>query len=117
MKIETVTSVNPAAPKNAGSQTEEVTQGMGSEAVLAEKVAGRDEKKVAPEEVLGKIQSLTENGLYSVRFEMNQDAERLVVKVVDQQSGELIRQIPPEDFLGTAKRLRDLRGVLFETKS
>ena len=41
----------------------------------------RDEKRVAPEEVLSKIKDLTENGTYSVRFEMNRDVNELVIKV------------------------------------
>ena len=47
-----------------------------------------------------------------VRFEVDQDTDRLVVKVVDRASGELIRQIPSEEVLRIAKLLGKVPGVL-----
>lgn len=76
-----------------------------------------DEKKVAPEEVLKKISDLTENGLYSVRFEKNEEVNRLVIKLVSSSSGEVIRQIPSEELLGSARFLHDLRGNMINTES
>lgn len=75
------------------------------------------EKKVPSEEVLTKIKRLTEEGLYSVRFEMDQEIDLLVVRVVDRESGDLIRQIPSEEVLGVSKSLRELRGLLVNTES
>ncbi len=74
------------------------------------------EQEVAPEEVLDRIKSLTEDGLYSVRFEMDKDAGDVVIKLVDSESGELLRQIPAEEILGLNKTLRDLRGLMVNTK-
>jgi flagellar protein FlaG len=47
-----------------------------------------------------------------VRFEVDEDTDRLVVKVVDRASGELIRQIPSEEVLRIAKLLGKVPGVL-----
>jgi len=47
-----------------------------------------------------------------VRFEVDADTDRLVVKVVDRASGELIRQIPSEEVLRIAKLLGKVPGVL-----
>jgi flagellar protein FlaG len=38
---------------------------------------------------------------------------RVVMQVVDKDSGELIRQFPDEDALALADRLEDMRGLLF----
>ncbi|MBO9515099.1 MAG: flagellar protein FlaG [Variovorax sp.] len=40
-----------------------------------------------------------------VRFEVDDETDRLVVKVVDRASGELIRQIPSEEVLRIARLL------------
>jgi len=77
----------------------------------------RDEKKVNPEEILDKIKEVSQDGYYSVRFEKNDDLEELVVKVVDKESEEVIRQIPPEEILELRETLRDLRGNLVDTQS
>jgi len=75
-----------------------------------------EKKQVQPEELLQQIKSLTEDGLYSVRFENDNDANAMVVKVVDRETDEVIRQIPPEELLDLTKRLNDLRGNLVDTE-
>lgn len=72
-----------------------------------------ESKQIQPEELLSQIKALTEDGLYSVRFE-NNDVGKLVVKVVDQDSDEVIRQIPPEELLQLTQRLNDLRGNIVD---
>lgn len=47
-----------------------------------------------------------------VRFEVDSETERLVVKVVDRESGELIRQMPSEEVLRIAKVLGRVPGLL-----
>jgi len=73
--------------------------------------------QVQPEELLQSIKSLTDNGVYSVQFEMHKETDDLVINLVDQESGEVIRQIPPDEILGLHKSLADLRGNLVQTES
>ncbi len=76
-----------------------------------------ESKQIQPEELLQQIKSLTEDGLYSVRFESNNDANELIVKVVNSETNEVIRQIPPEELLTLTQRLTDLRGNLVDTET
>ncbi len=73
-------------------------------------------KSAQPEELLGQIKALTENGVYSVRFE-NNDSDQLIVKVVDTETDEVIRQIPPEELMELTKSLNELRGNIVDTVS
>ncbi len=73
--------------------------------------------QIQPEELLQNIKALTEDGLYSVRFEMYRDTDELVINLIEQESGEVIRQIPAEEILGLHKVLADLRGNLVKTAS
>jgi flagellar protein FlaG len=75
-----------------------------------------EKKQIQPEELLSQIKALTEDGLYSVRFENDSDAGEMVVKIVDNESDEVIRQIPPEELLELTQRLNDLRGNLVDTE-
>ncbi len=49
-----------------------------------------------------------------VRFEVDKDTDKLIVKVVDSTSGEVIRQIPNEDVLRIAKLMSDGNGLLVD---
>jgi len=75
------------------------------------------ESKLPPEELLNQIKSITEDGLYSVRFERDSGTEDLVVKIVDSETDEVIRQIPPEELLNLSKHLKELSGNLVNTVS
>lgn len=49
----------------------------------------------------------------SVQFQVDPDYKELIVKVVDQDTGKLIRQIPTEDVVRMSKSMDNLKGLLF----
>ena len=49
----------------------------------------------------------------SVQFQIDPDYKELIVKVVDQDTGKLIRQIPTEDVVRMSKAMDSLKGLLF----
>lgn len=75
-----------------------------------------EKQQVQPEELLSQIKGLTEEGAYSVRFENDDDAKQLVVKIVDTESDEVIRQVPAEEVLTLSARLQELRGNIVNTQ-
>ncbi|HHL33486.1 MAG TPA: flagellar protein FlaG [Desulfobulbaceae bacterium] len=75
------------------------------------------QKKIQPEELLSQIKSLTDDGRYSVRFEKNDDIHEMVVKIVDQKTDEVIRQIPPKELINLTKHLQELQGSIVDTVS
>jgi len=77
----------------------------------------QQDSKIPPEELLSQIKTVTENGLYSVRFERDRATEDLIVKIVDSDTDEVLRQIPPEELLNLSKHLKELRGNLINTVS
>lgn len=112
MKVE-LTSVGGGTPTPTTSPAENIERNRHkaeSEPELAD-----SEKIVAPEEVLNKIKALTDDGVYSVRFENDEQSKQLVISLVDADSGELIRQIPPEELIGISEKLTNLRGSLLDT--
>lgn len=71
---------------------------------------------IQSEELLQNIKALTEDGIYSVRFEVDEPTSDLVINLIDQE-GEVIRQVPSEEILGARKKLAELRGNILETES
>lgn len=114
MKVEQATLSGPATAKTP-SGAESIDRNRGKVIELQE--PSQDPKKVAPEEILNKIKELTDNGNYTVRFEVNESSNQMVIHLLDAESGEEIRQIPPEELLTISERLNDLRGNLVDTTS
>ncbi|WP_067099952.1 flagellar protein FlaG [Marinomonas atlantica] len=51
-----------------------------------------------------------------ISFEKTDDGENNIVKVIDQNTGDIVRQIPSEEFLEMSKRLDDIFGELNDLK-
>lgn len=49
-------------------------------------------------------------------FNIDEDSGVQVVKVIDEQTGDLIRQIPNEEALEIAKKLSEVAGLLMKTE-
>ncbi len=76
-----------------------------------------EKKQIQPEELIKQIKSLTDEGLYSVRFERDERSHGMVIKIVDQEKDEVIRQVPAEEVLEMRAALDNLRGNIIDTQS
>ena len=101
----------PKAAESIDAGRKELAKGQ----VDAEKSSQGGGNSVQPEEILSQIKALTEDGLYSVRFENSQEFHEMVVKVVDNKTDEIIRQFPAEEVLGMRASLAELRGQIVNT--
>jgi flagellar protein FlaG len=59
------------------------------------------------------MQAMHQVGL---EFSVHKKTGETVVKVVDTNTGKLIRQIPPQEMLDLADKLEDMMGILFDKK-
>jgi flagellar protein FlaG len=115
MNIDTI-NANTVAPPRGNEPTQQVDR-QRKEAKAKPQQGTAEQNKVQAEELLTEIKTLTDNGAYSVRFEKNEDSQELIVKVVDQETDEVIRQIPPEELVNLSKHLRELQGNIVDTVS
>lgn len=61
------------------------------------------------QDALGTMHEYVQNVKRELQFSVDQDLGRTVVKVVDSESGDLIRQIPEEVFLDLARKVKEDR--------
>lgn len=54
---------------------------------------------------------------YGVQFDLNEHESQVVTRIIDQDSGEVIRQIPAEEVLQVAERLSEVRGRLLDLEA
>jgi len=50
----------------------------------------------------------------SMDFDVDQSLGKTVVRVRDNNTKEVVRQIPDEEMLALSKKIRDIRGLLFD---
>jgi len=117
MNIQSVTSGIPEQRNGLNFGAELIQRNRQSVKDPAQAADKSGKNQVQSEELLQNIKALTDNGTYSVRFEMNQDTDELVINLVDSETGETIRQIPPKEILGMHEALAQLRGNIVETQS
>jgi flagellar protein FlaG len=63
------------------------------------------------------VQEVAQPGASVLEFHTDAETGRVVVKITDSATGELVRQIPMEEMLALAKSLDRLQGLLFQTKA
>ncbi|MEM7164931.1 MAG: flagellar protein FlaG [Planctomycetota bacterium] len=51
---------------------------------------------------------------HDLRFQVSGDSHELVVQVIDQQSDEVVREIPPDHLNGLRKHFEELTGTLLD---
>jgi len=70
--------------------------------------------RVALEQAVGKVRDALQQSGSQLQIEVDQDLHRVVVKILNRDSGEVIRQIPPQEVIDLAKDLANHKGLLFE---
>lgn len=70
--------------------------------------------RVALEHAVSKVKEALQQSGSQLQIEVDPDLERVIVKILKGDSGEVIRQIPPKEVIDLAKNLSGAKGVLFE---
>lgn len=78
---------------------------------------GDKEQRAAVEEAVSSIEKFTQSIRRDLSFSLDDSSGRVVVKVTDSTSGEVIRQIPSEEALRLAERLDEARSLLFKAEA
>ena len=50
---------------------------------------------------------------FKLSFSIDKETRRVVVSVIDKETGEVIREIPPSELLAIAREMEKLKGILF----
>ncbi|HRI37152.1 MAG TPA: flagellar protein FlaG [Nitrospira sp.] len=75
---------------------------------------GAPTDRVALEQAVSKVKEAFQQSGSQLQIEVDPDLERVIVKILNGDSGEVIRQIPPKEVIDLAKNLSGAKGLLFE---
>lgn len=116
------TSMQAMAAAPARSQTEstarvetraENVQQTGNAQEQAQRVPSAGELQKALEEVEKAVAPMAQ----SLQFSLDKDSGKTVVKVMDTDTNEVIRQIPSEEVLAISKAVDKLKGLLLKQQA
>jgi len=62
------------------------------------------------------VNAIYDSSSYSLEFTTHENTNKTVINVVDQASGEVVRQIPPEEILSLQQKLGEYKGNFVNTK-
>jgi flagellar protein FlaG len=103
-------SILPAAP--SGNVT--------ASAAAPPKAASAPAKPPSQEQVqaaIREIQASIKNTASDLRFSVDKETGKTVVSIIDQASGETIRQVPNEEMLDIAKAVGRMQGLFINSKA
>jgi flagellar protein FlaG len=53
---------------------------------------------------------------FKLNFSVDPDTQTVIAKVINAQTGKIIREIPPPELLALAKSMKEMEGLLFDEK-
>ncbi len=125
MDIVGITNSNMASVQNATTQntiTQENVSNLSSQTTLALTQTQSDTKKntnlssISKGDIKNLVQKLNDTIKQlndSVKFSYSEDIKGLIVKVIDNKTGQVIRQIPPEELIKLEASLAQSIGLIF----
>lgn len=99
----------------SGSEAVATENSLPAKAAPAVKAEPGSPEKVA--DAVKQIEQFTQSVAQNLKFSIDEDTGKTVVKIMDSQTNELIRQIPSEEAINIARTLGKIEGVLFNDQA
>jgi flagellar protein FlaG len=69
---------------------------------------------------MGQVSSQVQDTLgmmdFKLNFSIDPHTQTVIAKVINAQTGKIIREIPPPELLALAKSMKEMEGLLFDEK-
>lgn len=110
----------PKSPHERGRPVQPASSGAKPQARPAPEAPPREESPPERDAVESKVNDFN-RGLASlsqtkVRFRVDPGLDELLVSVVDMDTDEIVRQIPSEEMVEIAQRMREIQGILLDRR-
>jgi len=114
MNVDTISSPGGSVQQQLKPAEQIDTARKNKDSFISEPEVAVESPKIQPEELIQQIKSVTQDGNYSVRFEQDDDMSQMVVKIFDNETQEVIRQMPAEELLNFKATFAELVGNLVD---
>lgn len=123
MSVESMNASNVAANTQVAQQPQTQQTSRSGEAEVVNKSAlsqsessEKPSQKMTADEVqvvVDKLNEFMQNDQRNLSFSIDKDTEDMVVKVMDTETQEVIRQFPSEETIKLAKHIEGMLGLIF----
>lgn len=111
-------AAKPAAADAQPIQTTNVSiQAVAPALAGGESAASSSRNAESLQEAVGKINEFIQVVRRDIHFSVDESSGRTIITVVDAETQEIVRQIPPEEILAIAQNLQEASGLLFKAKA
>lgn len=126
MSVESMNATSMVSTTTQPANTQQVNQqvNQNQQAAIAEKQSqaaeAQEAQKLTAEEVqdvVDKLNDFMQGQQRNLNFSVDKDTDNLIVKVMDTQTEEVIRQFPSEETLKLAKHIEGMLGLIFNDKA
>ncbi|CAG9168605.1 flagellar protein FlaG [Cupriavidus respiraculi] len=110
----------PAGPLGTAPSAPRAPVSASGAPVGAQAAAGKPADEQPPAELAGQVAELNDllKGTWvSLRIDIDKESRHVVTTVVDRDTGDVIRQIPSEEFLRVSRAMNKLQGLLVSQKA
>lgn len=106
-------SVRPdEVPQVGGGFADTARSGSIEGTVESEKYAYKESRKV--DEIIEEMREFHGWGNFNIDFDLDDATNSMVVKIIDRDTGETLRQIPPDQVLKIKQHMRETLGLIFD---
>jgi len=105
-----VSTVEVRHGSNPAPQAKEIEKKVNAEKVDPGYAEKHEEKNI--KEALDKISSIANSYNRKIRIEVDKDLDIMIVKVIDGDTDQVIRQIPAEELVELSRHAKDQKGLL-----
>src|SRR5690554_10376 len=83
--------------------------------ILKEEVI-KEEFRERVEETVNNMNDIVEDVIESLRFKLHDDTKRLMCQVINIETMEVIKELPPEEMLDLSARIQEMVGIILDEK-
>jgi len=123
MKVDSFKSVSNVNRQNFNNEKNnkkriEVENSIKSrpESLQEENEYSKQELEEDVKESVKDINEIVEKVKEDLAFEIHDETERMMVKVIDRKTQEVIKELPPEEMLDLTARIHEMVGLLIDEK-
>jgi flagellar protein FlaG len=122
MDIRSVGNTPQPAPVVVETKAADSSVNADAQSVVAAPVAAVSEPKPTPTlaqltQAINSINQAMSAMSSDIQFSLDEDSNRTIIKIVDQETKEVLRQIPSAEALAIAKALDQAQGLLIKQKA
>jgi len=111
--LPTAVQTSPTASIGRTAETEQ-TKGNPRSAEQAKQAKPAEQDQQPLDDVVSELNSLVRELHRELQFSVDDESGETVIKVVDRETDEVVRQIPSEEVVRLRQRLQEAAGAIFQ---